>query len=862
MATTTKHRCFIKRLGYFIAALVAPIVINSPAPVFAQLSQQQLNQYSASDIMFYDPTENNCVNGNGLGGSGNSDGSDVYMIGDSITVMSRNKLKEALPQITIDAQSSIWFSRSEPGLVSGVDRIANMGDQPILVFALGTNGGVDYMQSDDIDRLMAALQGKNVKVILMTIYYSNGFASEQMEATNARVKEVTAQYDAVSYLDWYAAASANPALYINSSDHTHPTNAGMEKFAEVVKSAVNEQTEMGRISLPESDGDAVMSGESNRTRIVPALKLYAEAAIRAQIAYGVPWEQLFINMAQESMFGYGNWAQSTNNWLGISGSGDAGSTVAHNHRFAKYTSVEASINAWAGSKVMRNGYYDAAFQYLDPNNYDFDAYFKAMIHVYCPDGVGGNSYGVEDTYYRNGVAIRGWIRELGYPSSEEIAKQYSIPIGGMFPIGTDVTDIDIFGTGVLTGGTVCVDPYAANGVTTKVINGITYAFPIAYATKENYLDGDPVRSVLSSQRNGWYHHDYEAVDLGIAYSKMVLEKDFSLSDYPQWSSTHRTLGTCGGSKFTLQDCEASTGAPVVAFTDGVVLEYRPYYTLAASGDRDICASVIFKSTVGDHAVYDYIHLGREAEFEQKFRSGDNTVKVGDVLGHIGLESCAQGTQAHVHFQKDNRTSVKSLINELYDALPRDAAELAARGSLGQGGLSYEQAKQFMINYGANKANSTYAAITALWYMCSPGGHGSNCVSFSAFFMNKFTKTNVGTAPGNGYQVVRNLAARGIRTGNEPKVWSVFSWSNGGNGHTGVILGYQNGEWIVGHASCTRGHNGIGGSGNGTLSGGGSGIVIKSSNLGEALWGNSSATYAYFDDQVDYNAIANYLSTGV
>ena len=147
--------------------------------------------------------------------NGNSDGSDVYMIGDSDTVLSESYIKEELPNITINAQSSIWFAESQPGLVSGVDRIKEMGNQNILVFALGSNGGIT---NDDINKLLDVTKDKDLKIILTTIYYANGFAEKQMNSSNEVVKKAAEDYDNISYMDWYAAASADPAKYMESDN--------------------------------------------------------------------------------------------------------------------------------------------------------------------------------------------------------------------------------------------------------------------------------------------------------------------------------------------------------------------------------------------------------------------------------------------------------------------------------------------------------------------------------------------------------------------------------------------------------------------------------------------------------------------
>ena len=134
--------CLITAIFYSLATLVAPVMA---------LKQENLRAASLDHSYFYDPEADNCMESTG---NGNSDGSDVYMIGDSDTVLSESYIKEELPNITINAQSSIWFAENQPGLVSGVDRIKEMGNQNILVFALGSNGGIT---NDDINKLLDAI---------------------------------------------------------------------------------------------------------------------------------------------------------------------------------------------------------------------------------------------------------------------------------------------------------------------------------------------------------------------------------------------------------------------------------------------------------------------------------------------------------------------------------------------------------------------------------------------------------------------------------------------------------------------------------------------------------------------------------
>ena len=313
--------CLITAIFYSLATLVAPVMA---------LKQENLRAASLDHSYFYDPEADNCIESTG---NGNSDGSDVYMIGDSDTVLSESYIKEELPNITINAQSSIWFAENQPGLVSGVDRIKEMGNQNILVFALGSNGGIT---NDDINKLLDATKDKDLKIILTTIYYANGFAEKQMNSSNEVVKQAAEKYDNITYMDWYAAASADPIKYMES-DNIHPTAAGSEKLAEIVREAVNEVTSM-RVSAPSggtgsADYAAVyaaknanenvfdvddysqwsaMWADGNKEDMKKLLENYGDLSYQLGEAINVPWIAIIVQMKYEDP----NSVCGTNNFWG------------------------------------------------------------------------------------------------------------------------------------------------------------------------------------------------------------------------------------------------------------------------------------------------------------------------------------------------------------------------------------------------------------------------------------------------------------------------------------------------------------------------------------------------------------------
>lgn len=185
--------------------------------------------------------------------------------------------------------------------------------------------------------------------------------------------------------------------------------------------------------------------------------------------------------------------------------------------------------------------------------------------------------------------------------------------------------------------------------------------------------------------------------------------------------------------------------------------------------------------------------------------------------------------------------------------------------VGEGGLTIDQAKQFMMNYGENKNDSSKNAVGSLWDFCNGGG--SNCVTFSAFFMFKFTNITQNGATGDGQNVVSVLKSRSdvdATYGSEPQIWAIISTQPQ---HTAVVLGHHDGKWIVGHASCSYNGKGKGNGGNGNLSGdnkgGGSGFIAieESDDPGEWQWMQPGVEFAY-PATVDTAKIEEYLNNGV
>lgn len=138
-------------------------------------------------------------------------------------------------------------------------------------------------------------------------------------------------------------------------------------------------------------------------------------------------------------------------------------------------------------------------------------------------------------------------------------------------------------------------------------------------------------------------------------------------------------------------------------------------------------------------------------------------------------------------------------------------ETSSNSGLISGGMTLNQAGEFMKSYyEKSDSDSDITSNTVGAYGGCAGGLKANCVSFSTYFINKYTNLNFtktdGGGPGNGIDVVGNLISRNpsIEFGDTPKAYSVFSApGTSPEGHTGIILGIDKDRnvAIIGEANC-------------------------------------------------------------
>ena len=161
-------------------------------------------------------------------GSSSETGSNITLIGDSISVGAQSEIQAIFPDLTdFDAKTGRRFDE-------GVTLADTKELKDIVIFALGSNGGAT---EDQLNKLLARASGSTV--ILVTNY-----SREKLDftANNALFKSAASNHSNVVLADWEAAVSSDPEKYVRVDPDgvdVHPTiGEGTKKFAEVLADAI------------------------------------------------------------------------------------------------------------------------------------------------------------------------------------------------------------------------------------------------------------------------------------------------------------------------------------------------------------------------------------------------------------------------------------------------------------------------------------------------------------------------------------------------------------------------------------------------------------------------------------------------
>ena len=584
-------------------------------------------------------------------------------------------------------------------------------------------------------------------------------------------------------------------------------------------------------------------GEAYASNLVDVVKQYGELAMDLQREWGTPWEVVFAQMQIESQVGTDGVAVSIArngyyNWLGITGNGGSLSigepyVSSNGKHFAQYPSVENMIKAWAGTYIARNGYYDKAFSHLDPNAYDIRGFLNDFILVYAPPVENDTSRYITGVMSLLNGTIKQVREEMGWPSSEELAKNENIPIGGRHPLGSS------------SGG----GGSSSAGGCTKLTSSPDYNESGYQGRLSNLHDFSQTRSMFKDYKmceGQSYTIYYNGCGIMSVYAAYYMFSGQGLNDATVFEEfLEKTRADSGYNQCSASDVP-SLGSNVESFTQmqkNVLFDKGSYseagdrwselvsalqggnkvIILVASSDGSIFANS------GHYLMLDHYNSEKNMIFMFDPAMGDN--RAATVAGYSD-----DYIQAYNGSAFNGVYVSQAAMNGIVK--PKEATALSYDGcynggnivdkcrpgggtTLKTGGMTYEEAVSFMMryrneaaykkfgDYGAGYANG---AVIGDGYVGDAGCHDgtlNNCVAFSRWFVNNYTtagpKSNAG---GDGQFYASSLiSSDGFQDGGTvPTAYAIFSKTGGEYGHTGVVLGInqEDDEIYIGEAGCTAG----------------------------------------------------------
>lgn len=165
-------------------------------------------------------------------------GSTAIIIGDSITVNASDAIKNAIPDITINAQYGRFMSEG----YSIIMDLQDAGDLPeTVIVALGTNMSLET--DSYIDKIIRDINAGHRLLFVVPYAYAGGYESAHTFGTADYVRALPGSYDFITITDWAAAAYDNPGVIDGDKVHLTRHADGRNLFASIVAAGLSEAAE-------------------------------------------------------------------------------------------------------------------------------------------------------------------------------------------------------------------------------------------------------------------------------------------------------------------------------------------------------------------------------------------------------------------------------------------------------------------------------------------------------------------------------------------------------------------------------------------------------------------------------------------
>lgn len=246
----------------FLTILALSLLLTSPT--FA-LSESLLDFFDSIKAFYFDPEGENCIPS---GHQISSNGDNLTIIGDSLTLGARKEIFEQFPKLT-NFNAIVGRTWQQ-----GIEALKNTNLLPIVIFALGANSpNTDISEVNSVIDLI----GPNHTIVFIT----NHTKHNSYEKLNNTLIDISKKHQNILIADWANAIKDKEDQFL-TNDGTHQNSAGLNLFATTLHQTLNQAT----IIAPPSN----VFSQKEMKLIEENKPFYQTAATK----YNFPWQILAV----------------------------------------------------------------------------------------------------------------------------------------------------------------------------------------------------------------------------------------------------------------------------------------------------------------------------------------------------------------------------------------------------------------------------------------------------------------------------------------------------------------------------------------------------------------------------------------
>lgn len=298
----------VKSIFLKAAKIVLACIFLFSSTGFTYALNESIEDFFAQNgFIYYNPDGNNGNGSDCYDLNGSATNAKVTIIGDSITegaeTYVKNKFGDRIQGKVYAKISKFWKkdTNDNPSGMTILDELINKNElAPVVIFALGTNGGAS---KEDIYKTIQKI-GTDKRIIFMTVHPDQKGNKNTDDTFNDIIINIANSEPNVSYFDWAATVADKK---VTLTDNVHPDSKGSKVFADLMFQAYNKISGGAPATISADDNKYFFLDNGKMTKLEILTRKELDFITKHKPLYelatkefGVPWWAIPVVQKRES----------------------------------------------------------------------------------------------------------------------------------------------------------------------------------------------------------------------------------------------------------------------------------------------------------------------------------------------------------------------------------------------------------------------------------------------------------------------------------------------------------------------------------------------------------------------------------